>query len=102
MKNFLQKFSRKERYELLVAIIEIDNLSITNIVQAKEDALNNENEKLQTLTARMGMRMTAMFGSDKEVLKSIKNIRELVKEDIKKSGALKGTKFEKEYILTNK
>ena len=89
--------TEKGRKYIIFEIIEQDNLSITNIVNIKEQALNKKIEEDNKLISGLAMRSTVMFDNNTEnMIKRIKEIKPLVAKDIIKSGVVKGTVFEEE------
>jgi len=89
--------TEKGRKYIIFEIIEQDNLSITNIVNIKEQALNKKIEEDNKLISGLAMRSTVMFDSNTEnMIERIKELKPLVAKDIIKSGVVKGTVFEEE------
>jgi len=91
--------TEKGRKEIVFNIIEQDNLSIADIVNIKEQALNKKIKKDNELISGLAMRSTVMFDNNtKTMIKRIKEIKPLVAKDIIESGVVKGTVFEEELL----
>jgi len=91
--------TEKGRKYIIFNIIKQDNLSITEIVNIKEQALNKKIEEDNELISGLAMRSTVMFDNNtKTMIKRIKEIKPLVAKDIIKSGVIKGTVFEEELL----
>lgn len=70
------------RIRLIVEILKIDNLSITEIVQAKESAMNEVITRLRQDTSGLATRSLAMFGEDEVAQKLRKQVLPLVRKDL--------------------
>ena len=90
--------TKKGRKYILFNIIKQDNVSITEIVNIKEKALNKKIEEDNELISGLAMRSTVMFDNTENMIKRIKEIKPLVAKDIIKSGVVKGTVFEEELL----
>ena len=91
--------TKEGRLVILHNIIREDNLSITEIVEAKERALNERITNQNTLISGLGIRSCAIFGENvTDVLQKIEQVKPLVALDIIKTGVTRGTPFEKELI----
>jgi len=91
----------KEKDELKQSIYEAaynGSISIAEIVCILETAKNCKIDRLSSLNSGMAIRMTAMFGSDKDIIKNTKRVLPLVIEDLIQSGALGGTEFANKYL----
>jgi len=87
--------TKKERLLIFYEIMKIDNLSITEIVAIKEKALNDNLKEKNDLISGLSFRASAIFGdTPKDTLKNIEQVKELIAEDIVKSGVLYGTEFQ--------
>ena len=91
--------TERGREEIVFNIINQDNLSITNIVNIKEQALNKKIEEDNELISGLAFRSTVMFDKNTEnIIERIKELKPLVARDIIKSGVVKGTVFEEELL----
>ena len=91
--------TKKGRKYILFNIIKKDNVSITEIVNIKEQALNKKIEEDNELISGLAMRSTVMFDKNtKNMIERIKELKPLVAKDIIKSGVVKGTVFEEELL----
>ncbi|MDD4584798.1 MAG: hypothetical protein PHR33_02930 [Bacilli bacterium] len=91
--------TERGRKEIVFDIINQDNLSITNIVKIKEEALTKKREEDNELISGLAMRSTVMFDNNTEnMIERIKEIKPLVAKDIIKSGVVEGTVFEEELL----
>ena len=91
--------TKKGRKYIFFKIIEQDNLSITEIVNIKEQALNKKIEEDNELISGLALRSTVIFDNNTEnMIERIKELKPLVAKDIIKSGVVKGTVFEEELL----
>jgi hypothetical protein len=91
--------TREGRFSLLTEILKLDGFSISEIVNAKETAMNIELVEKNTLISGLAFRATSMFGEKvQDTLKAIEQVKPLVAKDILKSGVVKGTSFEKQLL----
>jgi len=91
--------TERGREEIVFDIINQDNLSITNIVKIKEEALTKKREEDNELISGLAFRSTVMFDNNTEnMIERIKELKPLVAGDIIKSGVVEGTVFEEELL----
>ena len=91
--------TKKGRKYIIFNIIKQDNLSITEIVNIKEQALNKKIKEDNKLISGLAMRSIVMFDSNTEnMIERIKELKPLVAKDIIESGVVKGTVFEEELL----
>ena len=91
--------TERGREEIVFDIINQDNLSITNIVKIKEEALTKKREEDNELISGLAFRSTVMFDNNTEnMIERIKELKPLVAKDIIKSGVVEGTVFEEELL----
>lgn len=95
-----QTLTREESLEKLYEIIREHNVSITEIVEIKERAMNEKISEQNTLISGLSLRSCVMFGENPTmVLKNIEMVKPLVAKDILKTGIVRGTDFEKELLM---
>ena len=91
--------TKKGRKYIIFNIIKQDNLSITDIVYLKEQALNKKIEEDNKLISGLAMRSAVIFDNNTEnMIERIKELKPLVAKDIIESGVVKGTVFEEELL----
>lgn len=93
--------TKEWRMIIFIEILKKDNLSIVEIVNAKETAMNSKISEKNELISGLAFRATAMFWENpKEVIKAIEQVKPLVAKDIFKSWVVKWTRFEQKLLKT--
>jgi len=88
------------RIKLFYEIIKLDNLSITEIVQIKESAMNERLDKLNQEVSGLALRSIAMFGEDKNARNLRTQVLPLVKKDLLRLRVIKDDAFPE--VITSK
>lgn len=78
-----------------------DDISLAEVLGIAESAKRRQTREFQQDIGGMAIRLSVIFGTDKEVLARVKQIRPLAKQDLIKSKVLSGTPFEKKFLTPN-